>query len=684
MDRRQFLAGAAALGVSGIWAGRCAAAASSVAWREDRARYPQGVASGDPDDHSVVLWTRRPFEQGDRHDLTVEVARDPDFRRVVATARVPVLAAADWTCRALVGGLLPATAHWYRFTDDSGAGSRVGRTITAPRASDPRPVRFAFVSCNSVNEGAQNAYRRMIWEDESTPADRKLGFVLHLGDFIYEVVEYPDELPHRFSRTVYDLGRIPDARKVGNFYVPTNLAGYRHVYRAHIDDPDIQDARAQFPFVCIGDNHEYSWLGWQSFIKYGAKIEPAQPLRVAANQAWWEYIPSRVRKASGAGLDEFGPPTVEKAPIETFDDDGFATEPNSRTAIGSLTAYRALRYGKHVDLILTDHHSYKMADPNDRPEAAALDSGEYPVLPQEWIEIVDGGRDYAGGKPPATIAIGDKTIPNFRKDESAFTVLGREQKAWLKDRLTKSTATWKIWGVTNGPLDMRTDVQNLPAGMSKTPWMGKDYGNFANGDFSNAFHERAEIYNLVRDRKVAGFVTVSGDRHSFWAGYAAPALPPVGFDPVGLSFITGSISAPGMGESLEYASKTDPFRGLLMRDVPGAPELTVNLTIKRGVRAALEYAASGDIAKARALTNPDVAPHVEFVDMAGHGYSVVSAGPDVIDTEFVCIVRPITRATTPDGGPLRYRISHRAELWRPGTSPKLEQRLLEGDAKLSL
>ena len=258
----------------------------------------------------MVLWTRRPFDQGERHALTVEVARDADFRSVVARAHAPVLAAADWTCRALVGGLSPATTYWYRFTDDSGAGSRVGRTITAPRASDPRPVRFAFVSCNSVNEGAQNAFRRMIWEDERAPADRKLGFVLHLGDFIYELVEYPDEVPHRYSRTVYDLGRIPDGRKVDNFHVPTNLAGYRHVYRAHIDDPDIQDARAYFPFVCIGDNHEFSWQGWQSFIKYDNKIEPAQPLRVAANQAWWEYIPSRVRKVSGPGLDQFGPPAV--------------------------------------------------------------------------------------------------------------------------------------------------------------------------------------------------------------------------------------------------------------------------------------------------------------------------------------------------------------------------------------
>ena len=145
MDRRQFLASAASLGVTAVWARRSSAAPSRVAWREDRALYPQGVASGDPDDHSVILWTRRPFDQGERQSLTVEVALDPDFRRVVAAARAPVLAAADWTCRALVGGLLPATVYWYRFTDDSGAGSRIGRTITAPRASDPRPVRFAFV-----------------------------------------------------------------------------------------------------------------------------------------------------------------------------------------------------------------------------------------------------------------------------------------------------------------------------------------------------------------------------------------------------------------------------------------------------------------------------------------------------------------------------------------------------------
>jgi len=127
--------------------------------------------------------------------------------------------------------------------------------------------------------------------------------------------------------------------------------------------------------------------------------------------------------------------------------------------------------------------------------------------------------------------------------------------------------------------------------------------------------------------------------------------------------------------------KDFPLLPLFVRKAPGAaPEATINLTIKRGVRAALEYSASGEIAKARAATNPDVAPHLEFVDMAGHGYAVVSAGSDAIDTEFICIVRPIARRRPPTA--VRcvtvYRIGRGC--WQPGTPPKLEQRVLEGDA----
>jgi len=102
------------------------------------------------------------------------------------------------------------------------------------------------------------------------------------------------------------------------------------------------------------------------------------------------------------------------------------------------------------------------------------------------------------------------------------------------------------------------------------------------------------------------------------------------------------------------------------------------------VASALTYAKTRDIDQARKATNPDVAPHVEFVDMGGHGYSVVTAGAEALDVEFVCVPRPIARAATPDGGPLRYRVAHRAKPWRAGERPHLEQRVLDGDPKLSI
>ena len=686
VTRRQFIKAAAAIGATLAWStGR--SAKSRLDWRERRDLFPEGVASGDPEPTSVILWTRRPFSGIERTTLTVEVAEDQDFTRVVNQSLAPVLSRSDWTCRVLVAGLRPATEYWYRFIDAEGNGSRIGRTLTAPTPGDDRPVRFAFVSCQSVNEGALNAYRRMIHEDERAAPGHRLGFVLHLGDFIYEVVEYPDEVKTRYDRTIFDIGRVPDARKVFNFHVPTTLEGYRFVYRAHLHDPDLQDARARFPFVGMWDNHEFSWRGWQSNIQYDGDAEPAQALKVAANQAWFEYIPARVRKASGPSLEAFDPPHVTNAPISDHDDDGLGNEPNNLTAIGSLTGYRSFRYGRHVELIITDLYSYRMQEQTGRPEADTLTAKEFPdFYPQEALEIIDAGRSYNQGRPPETLTFGDVRIPNFRKDEAPFTILGRVQKAWFKQTLTRSKATWKIWAATGGTLDYRADPQNLPPGMTRT-WPGQGFAGFGGGDMGAAFSERGEIYDLIRREGVTGFAVVSGDRHSFWAGYAAKALPPHEFDPVGIAFITGSLSAPGMVEAYEHKlAKDHPLRPLYFADIPGRerPEATINLTMHRGVRSAIEYAKSRDIVAARALTNPDVSPHLKFIDMGGHGYSVVTAMGDVFETEFVCIPRPIVRSTAPDGGPLLYRVVHRARRWSKGVRPQLEQQVIEGDPFLSI
>jgi alkaline phosphatase D len=156
---------------------------------------------------------------------------------------------------------------------------------------------------------------------------------------------------------------------------------------------------------------------------------------------------------------------------------------------------------------------------------------------------------------------------------------------------------------------------------------------------------------------------------------------------VGVAFVTGSISAPGLVEAFEHGFPKDhPLRALYLGQSPEdkKPQPTVNMLLRHGVRSCLEYAKSGDIEKARSWTNPELSPHVSFVDMGGHGYSVVRATNERIETEFVCIPRPLERNNKEDGGPINYRVGFRTTVWEKRTSPKIKMMLIEGDPKFSI
>lgn len=688
ITRREFVAGAAAaMGATLAW-GAPRPVRSRTRWVERRELFAQGVASGDPRPDTVLLWTRASGASGvDAVALTVEVAEDQAFERVVASAPTRAVAAADHTCRVLVAGLRPGRTYWYRFTTAAGEGSRIGRTRTAAAPDDPAPVRFSFVSCQNVCEGAQNAYRRMIHEDERAAPAEQLAFVLHLGDFVYEVVEYPEDRPggRRYDRRLRYPIHFPDGEKILGFHVPVTVADYRALYRAYLQDPDLQDARARWPFVAMWDNHEFSWMGWQSVQVLRDVVRPGQTKKVAANQAWFEYQPARVRKVGGESLERFDAPSVQDVTIERFDDAGLGQETNNLAAVGSLTGYRSLRWGRHLDLMITDQHSYRSEEPSGRKEAAALTSDDYPELfPEEAIRVLDAGRAHEGG-PPESIRFGDATVPNFRRTDPAQTILGAKQKEWFLERLRGSSATWKVWGNSVGTLDWRVDPQNVPSGLAR-PWPGAGFACFGGGgDYGTAYTERGEIYDAIEAAGVTGFVTVSGDRHSFWAGLAAKSLPPRPFEPVGAAFITGSISAPGLVEAFEHRFPKDhPLRALYAGEVGGKPRSTVNLLLHHGVRSCLEYQRTGDLAAARRASNADLSPHLRFVDMGGHGYATLRVAGDAAECEFVCIPRPLERSEGPDGGPLRYRVAHRVPLWRKGQRPRLEQRVIEGDPETAL
>ncbi len=685
MRRREFLALAASCGASVAWR-KAYAQNSAMRWQERRDLYPQGVASGDPHPDSVILWTRRPpSDHSSAKILSLEIAEDSAFQRVIATTEAPISQATDWTCRVLAADLKPARVYWYRFADEQGFGSRIGRTVTAPSDQDSRPVNFAFVSCQNVQQGASTAYRRMIFEDQSKSPQDRLGFVLHLGDFVYEIVWYPEDRPQgMYARKIRDIVRYANGEKHRDFHVPTTVDDYRAVYRAYLIDPDLQDARAYFPFVYMWDNHEFSWKGWQTQENFGEGVVPAQTRKVAACQAWFEYQPSRGIRAAPSAKDQYTPPSVKDAAIHNFDSSGLGLDPGNLAAINSLKLYRTLRWGRNVELILTDNRSFRSETLVDREEFAPFKPKGFPEgTPVDALEILDAGRAYAGGAPE-TIQFNGSAIPNPRKNAPPLSMLGAEQKTWFLERLRTSKAPWKLWGNSVGMLDWRTDFHNLPLGpFPKWPTAG--YAVLIDDDWSGYRSERAEILDFVRKEGIVGFAALAGDRHAFTAGVVSSSLPPKTFDPVGVEFITGSISAPGLFEGLEYSLPKDhPLRPIFLHDAGARVEPAVNFSMMHGVRASLALQKTGDVKQALAESNPEVAPHLSFIDVGGHGYSTVRATADHLEVEFVCIPRPIENNTHDDGGPLAYRVTHRVKRWKPGIHPQIDRIAQEGQFPLSL
>jgi alkaline phosphatase D len=675
MNRRDAIKMAAAMGAALAWRpGRALASLGSPTERLDL--FPQGVASGDPQATSVLLWTRRPpSADGSSKRLRLEVSEDPRFDRIVARGDAALSADSDWTCRVLAAGLRPHREYWYRFVDEREFSSRVGRTITAPSDSDARPVRFAFVSCQNVQLGACNAYRRMLWEDERRDRAEQLDFVLHLGDFVYEIVWYPEDRPQGYySRRIRDIVRYRRGEKHADFHVPTTVDDYRALYCAYLADPDLQDARARWPFVCMPDNHEFSWKGWQSQENFGTGVLPAQTRKVAANQAWFEYQPARLAKPGQREVTRFEAPSVSDARIASFDENGLGLETSNLAAIASLRPNRSLRWGANVDLILTDNRSHRSEPLTDRAEAAPFKTAGFPaVVSQEVTEILDAGREFNGGNPPATIRFAGNDVPNPRRASPPLSMLGAEQKRWFVDRLRSSRAPWKLWGNSVAMLDWRTDFQNLPSDLGVT-WPATGYALFGDDDWSGYRHERTELLDLIRREGITGVVTLCGDRHSFLAGEVSTTSASTRGSRVVAEFVTGSISAPGLAEAVEYGiPKGSPLRAVYVYDGPNgaAPQAAVNLSITHGVRSSLTMQRTGDLAQALSDANHDVAPDMAFADVGGHGYAVVRADVGSLDVEFVCLPRPIERSDRPDGGDVAYRVTHQAKLWRRGEAPRV-------------
>jgi alkaline phosphatase D len=299
-SRRRLVSAAALLAAGRLVTARDAAVARASE-RLERDPFPMGVAAGDLRPDGFVLWTRAMGLTGDVR-LNYEIAHDGAFRNIVRRGTVFAPARLGHSAHAVIRGLPAGRQFHYRFHLRD-AVSRTGQVATLPQRTDR--VRLALTSCQHYEQGWFTAYRDMIAQAPDA--------VLQVGDYIYEK----------------SFGSGPDVRSF-RAPDPRTLDDYRARYALYHLDPDLQAARAAFPFLVMWDDHEV-----ENDYAGANGVETADPARfierrAAAYQAYFEHMP---------------------------------IDPRSVLATGGIDLFRRYRWGDLATVHLVDGRQYRSVQP---------------------------------------------------------------------------------------------------------------------------------------------------------------------------------------------------------------------------------------------------------------------------------------------------------------------------------
>ncbi|WP_417318419.1 alkaline phosphatase D family protein [Erythrobacter aureus] len=607
------------MGTISVMAGSAFAPLARAQDRADGMVFPEGVASADPEPESVIVWTRvfAPARAG-KVPLVVQLSETPSFERVLVEQQVDALPDLDHTVRVAVGGLQPARHYYYRFLTADGARSETGRTRTAPDPASAAPFRFASVSCQNFQTGRYHAYRNLVERDRSGEAP--LDFVLFLGDFIYELVFREGIRPLTLPGRSWETNDGISGRPLSYQYAES-VEDYRYLYRTYLSDPWLRAARAQFPFLCIWDDHEFSNDCWQSMATYTDAGEPSQQRRVAASQAWFEYVPARLTGPLG---HDYAPVSVENVRFGRGSDLSAEEEPNNRAAVDCIGLPRKLRWGALADIVLTDSRSYRSEPPVAPDQAKKLSLHARALLPTKMIGTCDRGRNDDGSAASESFEHDGRTIVNDRHNKAPGTMLGERQAQWLEETLITSCAKWKLCAssVPLMPLtlDFRYDLASHETVADEVALTIDSWEGYPAA--------RSALLDYIASGSIGGTVFLSGDHHMHFAGGLMS-----GGRRVASEFCVAGISSTALGDVLG-SFVAGEMAGSEAADLIGGPQTGptarwINLSFLYGRDTSRRLLADLRAGTALSLAGAQRRlRHIDYLDVRSHGALTVEVMED--------------------------------------------------------
>ncbi len=278
-----------------------------------------------------------------------------------------------------------------------------------------------------------------------------------------------------------------------------------------------------------------------------------------ANDAHQDFHPDNNTPPNTATTPQ---PALRQAANQAWSEYGLADVAFDPTQMWeqSIQVYRKFSFGTLMDLIVTDERLYRDGPP--------CGDGVY------------GDRYFSFGCGE----LGDKNR----------TMLGLTQRQWFLDQLTSSTATWKMWA--NEVMLMQLKFALVYINLDQ--WDGYQ-------------QERNLIFHAVHNAGVKNLVAITGDLHTFLAGYLKRNFDNPFESPIGIELMVGSITSANFAEVIESTL-----------DLPSSPVPAKQMGVPPNLLDPTIRAAN---------------PHIKYWDSSTHGYGVLTITPALLTCEFKAV-----------------------------------------------